>query len=63
MQCDPTRAGAQVEVSLGDGFVDMLPPPEAAALLAPAPVESPAGCVPATPTDTNTTTGTATTAV
>lgn len=57
---DDGRPGAEVEVSLGDGFVDMLPPPEAAALLAPAPVESPAGCVPAT-TPADTATGTPTT--
>ncbi len=54
---DDGRAGAEVEVSIGDGFVDLLPTEEAAALLTPAPVESPTGCV--TPTAAATTTTTA----
>lgn len=43
---DDGRAGPAVELSLGEAYAALRPPEAAAALLTPAPVESPAGCIP-----------------
>ena len=49
---DDARAGAVVELSLGETFEALRPPEEAATLLAPEPVPSPAGCVVPAPVGT-----------
>jgi len=52
---DDGRPGAVVELAVGAGFTGLVPPEVAAAAIAPAPVESPAGCVPvASPSETAT---------
>lgn len=45
---DDGRAGSTVELALGDPFTALRPPEAVAPLVAPVPVESPAGCVPVT---------------
>jgi hypothetical protein len=58
---DDGRAGAAVELSLGESFEGLGPPEEAAALLEPEPAPSPPGCVPLSPETTAPTTPAATT--
>jgi LytR cell envelope-related transcriptional attenuator len=53
---DDGRPGPEVEVSLGAAFTGMATPEEAAAKTAPV-APSPAGCVPASPTPTETPSG------
>lgn len=49
---DDGRTGSAVDLAVGAGYVGLRPPEVVATLLAPAPAESPAGCVPApAPTD------------